>query len=56
MESVSTCRSGDIVCIAAELLSRWERTQEAGSPPGNRALHVDADDDCLVCLVSDWDA
>ena len=49
MESSSTCADDDILCIAEELLSRWEPAAEMSAP------EPEPDDDCMPCLIANWD-
>lgn len=48
MESSSTCADDDILCIAEELLSRWEPAAEVSEPES-------AEEDCIPCLIANWD-
>ena len=54
MESRSMCREDDLVCIASELLSRWERRERARLNRAADRPALKSTRDCLPCLIEDF--
>jgi len=50
MQVVSPQDEFDLAGEAEELLGRWERTSNSAAAPD-----VDPQEDCLPCVVADWD-
>lgn len=48
------CREDDLVCIASELLSRWERRERARLNRAADRPALKSTRDCLPCLIEDF--
>lgn len=52
MESISRCDTDNLVCLAGELLSRWESTARERARAATKE-RPKQDDDCLPCLLTE---
>jgi hypothetical protein len=54
MERRNGCRDDDLLSIAGELASRWERSQRVWDRAAAEGTTEGQNRDCLPCLLEDW--